>query len=114
MAVADEAARAAPPRIRVVVAASRAARTVAVQVFDLPAGATVAQALAAAGCTLMPGEQVGVWGRVQPLDAPLREADRVEIYRPLTVDPKEARRQRYRRSPQRHKKLGQKGGPQPG
>lgn len=100
--------------MRVVVAASRAARTVAVHTLNLPAGATVAQALTAAGCTLAPGEQVGVWGRAQPLDAPLREGDRVEVYRPLMVDPKEARRQRYRRSPQRHKKLGQKGGPQPG
>jgi putative ubiquitin-RnfH superfamily antitoxin RatB of RatAB toxin-antitoxin module len=27
----------------------------------------------------------------------LRDRDRIEIYRPLIVDPKEARRQRYRR-----------------
>lgn len=42
-------------------------------------------------------QRVGIWGRVQPLDALLRERDRVEIYRPLQVDPKEARRQRYRK-----------------
>lgn len=40
---------------------------------------------------------VGVWGRHQPLDHPLRERDRVEVYRPLSVDPKEARRQRFKR-----------------
>jgi len=34
---------------------------------------------------------------VKPLEAPLRERDRVEIYRPLQVDPKEARRLRYRK-----------------
>jgi putative ubiquitin-RnfH superfamily antitoxin RatB of RatAB toxin-antitoxin module len=41
--------------------------------------------------------RVGVWCRATPLDTPLRDRDRVEIYRPLQVDPKEARRQRYRR-----------------
>jgi hypothetical protein len=40
--------------------------------------------------------KVGVWGRLRPLDACLRERDRIEVYRPLTVDPKEARRLRYR------------------
>jgi uncharacterized protein len=41
--------------------------------------------------------RVGVWGRVQPLQTPLRDLDRIELYRPLKVDPKEARRLRYRR-----------------
>ncbi len=35
---------------------------------------------------------VGVFGRLRSLDDPLRDGDRVEIYRPLQVDPKEARR----------------------
>lgn len=39
--------------------------------------------------------RVGVWGRVRPLATPLRERDRIEVYRPLTVDPMEARRLRY-------------------
>ncbi|HEY0821411.1 MAG TPA: RnfH family protein [Rhizobacter sp.] len=39
---------------------------------------------------------VGVWGVPRGLDHPLRDQDRVEVYRPLTVDPKEARRLRYR------------------
>jgi putative ubiquitin-RnfH superfamily antitoxin RatB of RatAB toxin-antitoxin module len=38
---------------------------------------------------------VGVWGRSKALTTILREGDRLEVYRPLTVDPKEARRQRY-------------------
>jgi putative ubiquitin-RnfH superfamily antitoxin RatB of RatAB toxin-antitoxin module len=42
------------------------------------------------------GLVAGVWGRRQPPDHVLRDGDRVEIYRPLRVDPKEARRQRYR------------------
>jgi len=36
----------------------------------------------------------GIFGRMVPLDTPLSDGDRVEIYRPLTVDPKEARRRR--------------------
>lgn len=39
--------------------------------------------------------RLGIWGRVRPLGTPLRERDRIEVYRPLTVDPKEARRLRY-------------------
>lgn len=37
---------------------------------------------------------VGVFGRRVELDAPLRDGDRVEIYRPLIADPKQARRER--------------------
>jgi len=40
--------------------------------------------------------RIGIWGRVRPLGTLLRDRDRVELYRPLTVDPKEARRERYR------------------
>ena len=39
--------------------------------------------------------EVGVWGRKAQLDQALRHLDRVEIYRPLTVDPKVARRERF-------------------
>ena len=37
---------------------------------------------------------VGVHGRLRPPDWPLRDGDRVELYRPLEVDPKTARRRR--------------------
>jgi len=68
----------------------------------LPKGAVLADALQASGLLQrhglpLPGLRVGVWSRQQPLDAVLRDRDRVEIYRPLSVDPKEARRLRYRR-----------------
>jgi putative ubiquitin-RnfH superfamily antitoxin RatB of RatAB toxin-antitoxin module len=70
----------------------------------LPAGATLADALAASGLTErhqlpMQGLRLGVWCKPREADTALRERDRVEVYRPLTVDPKEARRQRY----QQHK-----------
>jgi uncharacterized protein len=76
--------------------------------FDLSslrvaAGTTVEQALKACGLLerqglILADLSVGVWGRVCALDRALRDRDRVEVYRPLTVDPKEARRLRYKRS----------------
>jgi len=96
----------APP-LRVVVAYSPRPRVVDLTALALPAGATVRDALAASGLRERhPGldfeaQVVGVWGQRQALDAPLREGDRVEVYRPLQVDPKEARRQRYRRQKER-------------
>ncbi len=38
--------------------------------------------------------KVGVFGKVAKLDAVLYPGDRVEIYRPLIADPKEARKKR--------------------
>jgi len=38
---------------------------------------------------------VGIWGRKVALNQMLRDRDRVEIYRPLVVDPKVARRERF-------------------
>lgn len=71
--------------------------------LDVEAGATIEAVLR--GCadfTPPPGElRVGIWGRARPLDTVLRERDRIEVYRPLTVDPKEARRQRYARRGER-------------
>ncbi|MDN3922087.1 RnfH family protein [Roseateles violae] len=69
--------------------------------LELAEGSTIEQALR--GCTDFADQlprlaelKIGVWGRLRPLDTVLRERDRIEVYRPLTVDPKEARRQRYR------------------
>lgn len=47
---------------------------------------------------------IGVFGKVVPLDTPLRDGDRVEIYRPLLADPKQARRERAQRSPRRSRR----------
>lgn len=38
--------------------------------------------------------EVGVWGRSRRLDDPVSDGDRVEVYRPLRVDPKAARARR--------------------
>jgi putative ubiquitin-RnfH superfamily antitoxin RatB of RatAB toxin-antitoxin module len=41
----------------------------------------------------------GIFGKRTALDHPLSEGDRVEIYRALAMDPKEARRLRARKKP---------------
>lgn len=69
--------------------------------LDLPPGATVADAIAAAGfdANAALAVQVGIWNRPVTLATLLREADRVELYRPLRADPKLARRKRAERNP---------------
>jgi uncharacterized protein len=89
--------------LSVQVAYSPAAREVDSVSLRLPAGSTVINAVQASGLlerhglTLEEGLSVGVWTKARPLDTPLRDADRVEIYRGLQVDPKEARRLRFRK-----------------
>lgn len=67
----------------------------------LPSGTCALDAVRASGVLHRQGLDpdaldLGVWGRRCMPGQPLRERDRVEIYRPLQVDPKEARRQRYK------------------
>ena len=71
--------------------------------LQLDAGATIAEAIEASGLNAdfedvdFSSCEVGVWSKPKPRDHVLRDKDRVEIYRPLTVDPKRARRQRARK-----------------
>ena len=72
--------------------------------LQLPLGATLADALHASGLVqrhALPTEglRLGIWSKPREPNTLLREGDRVEVYRGLKVDPKEARRQRY----QQHK-----------
>ena len=60
----------------------------------LPDGATVRDALAASGLN---GAQAGIFGKRVAMDTRLADGDRVEVYRPLRMDPKQARRARARR-----------------
>lgn len=48
----------------------------------------------------------GVWGRPRPKSYVVRDGDRIEIYRQLTADPKEARRHRVQKS-RNHKAVKQ-------
>ncbi|MGI9135159.1 MAG: RnfH family protein [Rhodoferax sp.] len=80
---------------------SPAARSVRLLDLQVAAGTTVGQALQASGWldNLSPQEikmlEVGVWGCKVALDQVLRDQDRLELYRPLKVDPKLARRERF-------------------
>jgi putative ubiquitin-RnfH superfamily antitoxin RatB of RatAB toxin-antitoxin module len=68
--------------------------------LTVPAGTTIGQAVEQSGLLqAMPGidlavNMVGIYGKKKPLDTVLREHDRIEVYRPLQADPKEARRRR--------------------
>ena len=70
---------------------------------ELPDGATVREAIVMSGVlTRFPeidlaAAAVGIFGERAALDDPLEQDDRVEIYRPLLADPKEARRRRARK-----------------
>ena len=72
-------------------------------VLEVEEGTTVRQAIERSGILgRVPGidldpERVGVFGKLSRLDTALRDGDRVEIYRPLVADPKEARRRRVTR-----------------
>ncbi len=39
-------------------------------------------------------QKVGIFGKLVKLDAPMKEGDRIEIYRPIIADPKTVRRRR--------------------
>jgi len=79
--------------------------------LELPEGSRLRDALEAPEVRALAGEpgphaHVGVWSRRRPLDAPLREGDRVEIYRPLVADPKAQRRARARLTPSTRSRSG--------
>lgn len=90
-------------RLRVEVAWATPERQVVVPV-EVPEGATVEDAvqisrlLQTCPDAVFDPERVGIFGRrVQPGDA-VRDGDRIELYRPLIADPREARRARAERA----------------
>lgn len=86
-------------RIRVSVVHAEPDRVFSVN-LELPPGATVADAIVQSGIRRVRPEveirddRVGIFARKAGLQTVLRDGDRVEIYRPLKIDPKEARRRR--------------------
>lgn len=68
----------------------------------LAPGATVGEAIDASGiASLIPtksidGRQIGIFSRKVAVDHAVEEGDRIEIYRPLSTDPMDARRRRAR------------------
>ncbi|MBK7013105.1 MAG: RnfH family protein [Xanthomonadales bacterium] len=84
--------------IRVEVAYAEPARQF-LRALDLPRGSTADDAIAASNvageCAIDPSALlVGIWSKIVAGDTPVQEGDRVELLRPLEIDPKEARRKR--------------------
>ncbi len=67
-------------------------------VIDLmvPSGTRVIDALML--CKLTTSQKIGIFGRLVSLETILNTNDRIEIYEPLIIDPKEARRLRAKKS----------------
>lgn len=69
---------------------------------ELAAGSTVMQAIEASGIVEMlprgalDPRRLGIFARKVAPDQPVHDGDRIEIYRPLLLDPMEARRRRAR------------------
>lgn len=93
--------------------AAAPAATVAVQVchaaspqqitliaLEVAAGATVEQAIHQSGLLEQVMEldlaacRVGIWGKLKLFETVVKVGDRIEVYRPLIADPKDARRRR--------------------
>jgi putative ubiquitin-RnfH superfamily antitoxin RatB of RatAB toxin-antitoxin module len=89
----------ADAELRVCVAYATSASQCELEV-TVPAGSTIEAAIRASGVLARYGEidlaqnPVGVFGHRAALTERVRDGDRVEIYRRLLADPKEARRRR--------------------
>lgn len=80
------------PRVQVARADAAAQHVVEI---DLPEGATLQQAAVASGLAAGFDPQtwgLGVFGERRDPASPVRAGERVEIYRPLPLDPREMRR----------------------
>lgn len=94
-----QATRTAQETITVEVAYALPERQMIIPV-TVPSGTTAASAIQASGILQqfpdidIDRNKIGIFGKLAGLDTPLRDKDRVEIYRSLLADPKEARRQR--------------------
>jgi putative ubiquitin-RnfH superfamily antitoxin RatB of RatAB toxin-antitoxin module len=97
--------------IRVVVALALAERQELVE-LEMAEGSTAAQAIKAASLEArFPGIdpaalRVGIWARLASRETVLRDGDRVELYRELKADPKDARRTRARLKPSTRSRNG--------
>ena len=71
---------------------------------DVDAGASVGDVISVSGIQSrfpeLPVSEmpVGIWGKQVLRETVVRQGDRIELYRPLEIDPREARRQRARAS----------------
>lgn len=89
--------------VQVTVVVCTAPRDIREWVLEMPAGASVGDALRESGADHvcrqggLDATRIGIWGRPTTVDSKLAHLDRVEVYRALKVDPKVARRERFAR-----------------
>lgn len=68
--------------------------------LEVPDGSTVQEAIELSGVLKqypnidLGKQKVGIFGKFAKLDAPVKEGDRVEIYRQITCDPAQVKRRR--------------------
>lgn len=73
--------------------------------IEVPEGTTVRDAIEASGIlNEFPAidlnvNNVGIFGKITALDATVEDGDRVEIYRPITVEPEKLERKKYKLRP---------------
>lgn len=66
--------------------------------MEIPDGSSVKEAIERSGILKrfpeidLENQKVGIYGKLVKLDAPIKEGDRIEIYRPIIADPKTVRR----------------------
>lgn len=114
MASADPQAAALPALMSVELVYAAAPHVLETVTLRLPVGASAGDALRASGFgdrfgdllgdrsgdrlgELRDGLRLGLWGRLCAPAETLCDGDRLELLRPLLIDPMEARRQRLRR-----------------
>ena len=87
--------------VQVTIAYSPAPRHVREWTLDVALGCNARQAIVQCGILAeftdlaLDGLNAGIWGKRYSLNHKLKDKDRVEIYRPLRVDPKVDRRERF-------------------
>lgn len=68
--------------------------------LEVPDGSTIQQTIELSGLLKryptinLTVQRVGVFGKLAKLDSPVKDGDRVEIYRQITVDPAKVQRRR--------------------
>ncbi len=68
--------------------------------LEVPDDSTIQEAIELSGVLKqyplidLTSQKVGVYGKLAKLDAPIREGDRIEIYRKITADPQQVQRRR--------------------
>lgn len=91
-------------QVEVVYASTSEQRVLTVQVEE---GDTIESAILLSGILILFPEidltkqKVGIYSKLKQLSDVVKAGDRIEIYRPLTIDPKEARRAKAKKKPLR-------------